>query len=112
MHAYGTNCSTEKSSIRCERPRSSSRVGGGTTTLRPHASLGYKPPAPEVFVPVLRRVAGCATPTSSAGHASTRLSSQLTFQLDHSMEKKKKKTSGGQFWTPIPPLRGSKLHAE
>jgi putative transposase len=23
-------------------------------TIRPHASLGYKPPAPEVFVPALR----------------------------------------------------------
>jgi len=24
-------------------------------TIRPHASLGYKPPAPEVFVPALWR---------------------------------------------------------
>ena len=35
-------------------------------TIRPHASLGYKPPAPEVF---LRRVVGCAPPRGSAGHA-------------------------------------------
>jgi len=39
-------------------------------TIRPHASLGYKAPASEAFVPAcLRRVAGCATPTGSAGHA-------------------------------------------
>ena len=38
-------------------------------TIRPHASIGYKPPAPEVFVPAFASVAGCATPTGSAGHA-------------------------------------------
>ncbi len=32
------------------------------------------------------RVAGCATPTGSAGHAGVNASSQLTFQLDHSMQ--------------------------
>jgi hypothetical protein len=32
-----------------------------------------------------RFVIGCATPTGSAGHAGVSLSSQLTFQLDHSM---------------------------
>ena len=32
-------------------------------TIRPHQSLGYKPPAPEVFVPAFRRGAGCARPT-------------------------------------------------
>jgi putative transposase len=36
--------------------------------VRPHASLGYRPPAPEVFVPALR-LAACATPTGSAGQA-------------------------------------------
>jgi putative transposase len=54
-------------------------------TIRPHASLGYKPPAPEVFLPALRRVAGCATPTSSAGHAGATASLKLTFHLDHSV---------------------------
>jgi hypothetical protein len=32
------------------------------------------------------RVAGCATPTGSAGHAGVTASSQLTFHLDHSMQ--------------------------
>ena len=27
-------------------------------TLRPHGSLGYKPPAPEVFVPAMSMLAG------------------------------------------------------
>jgi putative transposase len=35
----------------CARPRSSSRAGRHYNTVRPHASLRYKPPAPEVFVP-------------------------------------------------------------
>ena len=41
-------------------------------TERPHGSLGYKPPAPEVFVPAIRRAGGCATPTSSAARAGPR----------------------------------------
>src|SRR5262249_4700390 len=53
-------------------------------TIRPHASIGYKPPAPEVFVPAFTSVAGCATPTSSAGHAGETASLKLTFHLDHS----------------------------
>src|SRR5262245_7027951 len=35
--------------------------------------------------PCLRRVAGCATPTGSAGHASAAASPKLTFHLDHSV---------------------------
>jgi hypothetical protein len=35
--------------------------------------------------PCLRRVAGCATPTGSAGHASVTASLKLTFHLDHSV---------------------------
>ena len=35
--------------------------------------------------PCLRRVAGCATPTGSTGHASATASLQLTFHLDHSV---------------------------
>src|SRR5262245_20289373 len=35
--------------------------------------------------PCLRRVAGCATPTGSAGHASATASLKLTFHLDHSV---------------------------
>src|SRR5262249_42198908 len=40
-------------------------------TIRPHASIGYKP-------------AGCATPTGSAGHAGATANLELTFHLDHS----------------------------
>src|SRR5262249_13287858 len=35
--------------------------------------------------PCLRRVAGCATPTGCAGHASAAASLKLTFHLDHSV---------------------------
>ena len=56
-------------------------------TVRPHGSIGYRPPAPEVFVPRLRRMAGCATPTSFTGHAhaSTQTNPELTFDPDHPM---------------------------
>lgn len=33
-------------------------------TVRPHESLGYKPPAPEVFVPTSAARGDCATPPS------------------------------------------------
>src|SRR5437660_9715059 len=46
--AFAMSCSTARSSTLCARPRSSSRA---VNTIRPHASIGYKPPAPEVFVP-------------------------------------------------------------
>jgi len=42
-------------------------------TIRPHESLGYKPPAPEVFVPAF------------AGHASATAHHELTFHPDHSV---------------------------
>jgi transposase InsO family protein len=54
-------------------------------TIRPHASLGYKPPAPEVFRGRLRRVAGCATSTGFAGHAGATANLKLTFHPDHSV---------------------------
>src|SRR5262245_13141440 len=53
-------------------------------TIRPHASIGYKPPAPEVFVPTFAAWPGCATPASSAGHAGATATLKLTFHLDHS----------------------------
>jgi transposase InsO family protein len=55
-------------------------------TIRPHASIGYRAPAPEVFVRAsTHRMAACATPTSSAGHAPAGVSStaKLTFNPDH-----------------------------
>src|SRR5262245_23180182 len=60
--ACATSCSTARSSIPYARPRSSPRI-------RPHASLGYKPPAPRGVHTGPRRVAGCATSNGFAGHA-------------------------------------------
>src|SRR5215207_9271051 len=73
-------------------------------SVRPHASLGYRPPAPEVFGPApclvglpttgsggvrsgLRGLAGCAIPTGSAGQDlhSAKTNPQLTFTSDHPM---------------------------
>ena len=54
-------------------------------TIRPHASIGYKPPAPRGVRACIRRVAGCATPTGSAGHAGATANLKLTFHLDHSV---------------------------
>lgn len=55
--------------------------------VRPHASLSYKPPAPEVFVPALVAWADCTTQTRSDGHApaGAKVAAKLTLQLDHSM---------------------------
>jgi hypothetical protein len=54
-------------------------------TIMPHAPLGYKPPASEVFVPPI-----CAWPASPyrpapATHAGATANSKLTFNLDHPM---------------------------
>ena len=54
-------------------------------TVRPHQSLGYKPPAPEVFIPFMCAVVS-ATPTSFADRASAKTHLTLTFQSDQSME--------------------------
>ena len=40
--------------------------------VRPHGSLGYKPPAPEVFVPPLGRAGGFAIPASYAARLASR----------------------------------------
>ena len=66
--ACATNFSMARYSTRCGKPRSSSRAGAGTTMPSGLMLLGYKPPAPEVFVPAftawpaaLRRPAPPAT---------------------------------------------------
>ena len=63
--------------------------------IRPHASLGYKPPAPEVFMPAF-----IVSPASPC-HAGATTSSKLTFDLDHSMWAAQllqiKKPPGGGF---------------
>jgi hypothetical protein len=51
-------------------------------TIRPHASLGYKPPAPEVFVPAFACLAGS---TRRPGHTGSTTNLELTFNLEHSM---------------------------
>ena len=54
-------------------------------TVRPHGSLGYKPPAPEVFVACHGRAGSCATPASFAARAGVEAVSALTLQPDHAM---------------------------
>lgn len=49
-------------------------------TLRPRGSLGYRPPAPEVFIR-LCRVGGPAIPTSDAARAGVAAISALTIKM-------------------------------
>jgi len=53
--------------------------------IRPHASIGYKPPAPEVFVPAFAAWPAALRRPGSAGHASATAHLKLTFHLDHSV---------------------------
>ncbi len=52
--------------------------------MRPHESLGYKPPAPEVFVPALGRAGGFAIPTSYAARADLEAVNAPTFEVGRS----------------------------
>ena len=52
--------------------------------LSDHASIGNKPPSPAVFRARISRVAGCVTPTGSAGHAGATANLELTFHPDRS----------------------------
>ncbi len=53
-------------------------------TIRPHASIGYKPPAPEVFVPAFAAwPAALRRPVPPAALAQ-RANLKLTFHPDHS----------------------------
>ena len=52
-------------------------------TVRPHGSLGYKPPAPEVFIPAIA-AGGFATSTRCAARASPEPVCELAFALDQS----------------------------
>jgi hypothetical protein len=51
---------------------------------RPDGSLGYKPPAPEVFIAALA-AGGFATPTRAAARASREPNHHLTFAPDQSL---------------------------
>src|SRR6266446_2658670 len=78
------SCSTARSSTVCARPRSSSRAGDATTTRSgptPHLVSSHQRGGVRAR---LRRVAGCATPSGSAGHAGETANLKLTFHLDHS----------------------------
>jgi hypothetical protein len=73
--AFATSCSTAKSSTRSARPRSSSRAPR-LNRIQATSTRGVRA--------CIRRVAGCATPTCSAGHAGATANLKLTFHLDHS----------------------------
>jgi transposase InsO family protein len=53
-------------------------------TVRPHASIGYKPPAPEVFVPVFAAWPAALHRPASPATAGATASLKLTFEVDHS----------------------------
>ena len=54
-------------------------------TIRPHASLGYKPPAPEVFVPAFAAWPAALRRPASPAHAGATANLKLTFHPDHSV---------------------------
>ena len=54
-------------------------------TIRPHASARLQATSPRGVRACIRRVAGCATSTSFASHASTEAGLELTLHLDHPM---------------------------
>jgi hypothetical protein len=85
MRACATSCSTAISSTRCAKPRSSSKAGGGTTTQSGRTPRSVTAPRPRGVCASAHRMAGCATPTSSAGHApaGAKTNPKLTFQSDH-----------------------------
>ena len=74
-----TNCSTARYSTRCEKPRSSSRAGGATTTRSGrinHWATNHRLP----------RYSCLRSPRGRlryAGHAGPTVTPKLTFRLDH-----------------------------
>jgi len=55
--------------------------------VRPHESLGYRPPAPEVFAPAFAAWPFCALGIRSDGHAHAGVETwaKLTFESEHLM---------------------------
>jgi hypothetical protein len=53
-------------------------------TLRPHGSLGYKPPAPEVFIPASARAAAHSQPALPPRTGAQAVNA-LSFYLNHPM---------------------------
>jgi len=66
------------------RHRSSSRVGDATTTRSGPRLNRIQATSTRGVRARIRPVAGCATPTGSAGHAGATANLKLTFHLDHS----------------------------
>src|SRR5215475_16043402 len=80
---FAMSCSTARFSTLYARLRSSSRVGDATTTRSgptPQSDTNHQHRGVRARI---RRVAGCATPTGSAGHAGATANLKLTFHLDH-----------------------------
>ena len=65
--------------------RSSSRAGGAITIRSGCMPHSVQATSTRGVRARLRRVAGCATPTGSAGHAGETVNLKLTFHPDHSM---------------------------
>jgi hypothetical protein len=77
--ACGTNCSTARSSTRYGKLGSyRERPPACLSRLQITSTGGHRA--------CIIRVASCATPTGSAGHAGVTASSQLTFHLGHSKQ--------------------------
>ena len=76
------NCLMERSSTRLPRPDRHQSWRRHYNTERPHGSLGYKPPAPEVFIPAF---AARAARNPNPARASREANHQLTFALDQSL---------------------------
>jgi hypothetical protein len=74
--AFAMSCSTARFSTLCARPKSSSRVGERLNRIQATSTRGVRAR--------IRRVAGCAPPTGSAGHAGATASLKL-IHLDHSV---------------------------
>src|SRR5262245_30564154 len=83
MPVFAMSCSTARFSTLYARLRSSSRVGDATTTRSgptPQSDTNHQHRGVRARI---RRVAGCATPTGSAGHAGATANLTLKFTLDH-----------------------------
>ena len=81
----GTSCSMGRSSTHSERLRSSSRAGGGTTYGPASCLTRLQATGTGGVRASLRRLAGCAHPTGSAGQApgGATAHAELTFNPDH-----------------------------
>jgi len=68
-------------------------------TIRPHASIGYKPSAPEVFVPAFAAWPAALRKPAPPAHAGATANLKLSFHLDH--------TAGADHYRARDPLLGA-----